>query len=118
MTALRSARSAWLLVGCTPLWLAKVHSAGHTFKRSRAMPRQRLLRGRFRRKRADDRLVAPLKRADRPLQLASVFGVLKDLPGPEHPLAQSQSCLAELLLGRESFGVRAAKSRFRCAQHS
>src|SRR5918998_1551889 len=29
MTAPRRARSAWLLVGSTPLWSAKVHKAGH-----------------------------------------------------------------------------------------
>ena len=47
MTAPRSARSAWLLVGCTPLWLANVHSAGQAFRELRAIPRQRLLRARL-----------------------------------------------------------------------
>ena len=47
MTALRSARSAWLLVGSTPACEAKVHRAGQAFRRLRAIPRQRLLRARL-----------------------------------------------------------------------
>src|SRR6266511_1965120 len=45
MTAPRRARSAWLLVGSTPLTVAKVQSAGHALSRLRARPRQCLLRG-------------------------------------------------------------------------
>src|SRR6202041_1959841 len=47
MTALLSLRSAWLLVGSTPVWLANVRGAGDAFKTLRAMPRQRLLPARF-----------------------------------------------------------------------
>jgi hypothetical protein len=47
MTALLSARSAWLLVGCTTSWLANVHNAGQAFKRLFAMRWQSLLRARL-----------------------------------------------------------------------
>ena len=38
MTAPRSARSAWLLVGCTPGWRANVHRAAQALSRLRALP--------------------------------------------------------------------------------
>ena len=39
MTAPRSPRSAWLLVGCTPSIESTVQSAGQIFSRLRAKPR-------------------------------------------------------------------------------
>ena len=47
-----------------------------------------------------------LQMADRALELAAVMGVLVDLPGAEHALAELEAVLAELFLGGEAFGVR------------
>jgi hypothetical protein len=69
------------------------------------MPRQRLLRARFAAKERMRGLYCRC-RAHGPLQLPAVTGVGEDLPRPEHPLAQLEPRLAELLLGGEPFCVR------------
>jgi hypothetical protein len=48
---------------------------------------------------ASDRFELALKGADRECELAAVKGVLVDLLGPEHPVADPLAVLAELLLG-------------------
>jgi hypothetical protein len=47
-----------------------------------------------------------LELADRELEPSAVMGVLVDLEGPEHALAQTLAVLTELFLGGEAFGVR------------
>src|SRR5579863_9689286 len=87
MTAPRSERSAWLLVGCTPGTAAKVHSAGHALRRFRVMPRQYLLDGDF------------------SFELSAIAGVLEDLPCPEQSLADVQPEFPEPFLVGETFSV-------------
>ncbi len=54
----------------------------------------------------DDRLVAPLQRADCVLELAPIPCVLVDLRRPGDALAEDKARCVELLLGGELFGVR------------
>src|SRR3954449_4860887 len=87
MTAPRSARSAWLLVGCTSGWAAKVHSAGQILSRVAREAPALAVAGVLGGVPADDRLQFALQGADAALQLAAVAGVLVDLPcaGPGSP---------------------------------
>jgi hypothetical protein len=55
---------------------------------------------------AHDRLEVALQRADTPLELVALAGVLEDLPGPEQPLADSQAGFAKFLLDAAAFGVK------------
>src|SRR3954453_5639112 len=105
MTAPRSARSAWLLVGCTSGWAAKVHSAGQILSRVAREAPALAVAGVLGGVPADDRLQFALQGADAALQLAAVAGVLVDLPGPEELVADLQAVLAELLLGAAAVGV-------------
>ena len=105
MTAPRSPRSAWLLVGCTPSIVSKVHSAGQIFSRlQREAPSTAVARA-LAGVTGEDRFELASQLADAALELGSVAGVLKDLPGPEQLLADSQAGLAEILLGGEAVGV-------------
>src|SRR6266545_1218939 len=55
---------------------------------------------------AQDRLELAAQRPHAPLELATVAGVLEDLPGPEELRADPEAVLGELALGAEPVGVR------------
>ena len=72
--------------------------------RFRARPRLRVARG-FAAVLAQDRLELSPQPLDSELELAAVVGVLVDLPGPEHALADREACVAELGFGAGSLGL-------------
>jgi hypothetical protein len=54
---------------------------------------------------AQDRLEFAAQRADAPLELWAIAGVLVDLPRPEELLADPQAVLGELLFDAKAVGV-------------
>jgi hypothetical protein len=105
MTALRSARSAWLLVGSTPGWGGERRERGPDLQEiageASALAVAGLGAGVF----AHDRLEFATQCANAALELAALAGVLKDPPCPEQLGADPQAVLAELLVNAEPFGV-------------
>lgn len=106
MTASRSVRSAWLLVGCTPGCAAKVHSAGQTFSKVACEAPALAVAGLGAGVLAQDRLEFVLQRSDAPLELCALTGVLEDLPRPEDLVADPEAVLAELLVGAAALGMK------------
>jgi hypothetical protein len=95
-----------LFVGSTPWWRANVQQRGPGFQEVACHPAAVAVAGAFAGVAADDWFELALELADRELKLAAVMGVLVDLQGPEHALADPLAVLAELFLAGHAFGVR------------
>jgi hypothetical protein len=114
MTALLSARSAWLLVGSTPACLANVHSAGQAF-RSLRHPAAVAVARTFRGVAADNGLVFALQPADGEFEGTAIAGVFEELRGREDAIAQLKASFAKLFLCGEPLGVGHAGMPIRLA---
>jgi hypothetical protein len=106
MTALRSPRSAWLLVGVTPLCVAKLHNAGHALDEVAGHAAAALVAGALLGVPGDDGLIFALEAGDGALQLTPVLGVLEGSPRAEYLLGELQAVFAELFLSSDPFRVR------------
>src|SRR5687768_7546832 len=105
MTAPRSARSAWLLVGSTPAAVGEGPQRRPGLEQVARHPARVLVARRLARVAAQDRLELAAQQPNAATELAPLAGVLVDLPGPERLRADPKARLSELALGGETFGV-------------